>query len=418
MDASTYVVGEDALTIIGATCTGALTDSDATCSIPANIVPGVAFALAADWQVSSGTLTVRRSGGAGGAQTTMTPVEAGAVLASIAYTNPSRRPTLTTQTKRQIRFTLVEQWTSFTTDLGKHTVAITPVNDPPEIGLSSEVLQYTEGQIERKKLALTLTLADVDSVEVESATVWITPEVNLDVLHLDSDGLAISATNIVREGAFRLKINGPASLADFQEALRRLEYHSDNRNPMNLNRTVWIEVTDKATDIGTVKATARVGRNINITAVNDPPELDDQMSRDGSRVSAIEAVEDQPSPVSNLRLIAEDVEGNPITFAISCQANKGYVQMLNATTGEFTYMPAPNEFGSDVFFAVAVDAFGRVVHSHHHTYSLNSHVSSLSPSMYFQAVLNHVYISVLNTCTPQLRGLSRANKRVYRVLYE
>jgi hypothetical protein len=350
VDASTYVVGEDAVTLLGATCSRTLTDGDATCTVPANLIPGITFALTADWQVSSGTLTARRAG----AGLTMTPEQAGSVLAAIAYTNPSRKPTLAA---REVRFTLVEQWSSITTDLGVHTVTISPVNDPPQIGLSSEVLQYTEGQTERMKLAVTLALTDVDSVEVETATVWITPEVALDNLDLESGGLAIPAGNIIYDGDFRLTIKGPASLVDFQEALRRLEYHSANRHPLNLNRTLWIEITDVAA-VGTVTAaTARVGRNINITTVNDPPEMEEQVLQDGLSVAKISATEDE-GPVVNLKMRAKDVEFNPITFAISCQANKGEVRLLNATTGEFTYTPAPDEFGEDVFFALALDGFG------------------------------------------------------------
>ena len=355
VDASTYVPGQDALTLIGATCTRPLTDGDSTCTLGANLIPGVSFALDAAWQASGGTLTIRRQG----TGATMSPEQAGAVLASIAYTNPSRNPTLS---DREVRFTLVEEWSSVTTALGAHTVTITPVNDPPGVNLPSEVLQYTEGQADRKKVAVALTLTDVDSVQMESATAWVFPEVTKDKLWLETEGLALPAASVVRESDFRVRVNGPGSLAAFQEALRRLEYHSTNRHPLNLNRTVCVKVVDivMTGTVGT-KATTQACRSINITTVNDPPELNEQLfnrATGGNAVIDVRVKEDAAIPLGNLFLRADDVEFNPITYAISCQANKGQVRLLNATTGEIDYKPAPNEFGGDVFFAVAVDGFG------------------------------------------------------------
>ena len=48
-----------------------------------------------------------------------------------------------------------------------------------------------------------------------------------------------------------------------------------------------------------------------------------------------------------------------VTYAISCQASKGTVQLLNVSTGEISYTPAPNANGADSFFAVATDNGGK-----------------------------------------------------------
>lgn len=401
--APTYVVGEDALSFIGAICTRALTEGDATCSIPGNPTTGFTFALTADWQVSSGTLTVRRAGGStGGGALTMTPVEAGKVLAGIAYSNPSRTPTLK---NREISFTVVEQWTSLTSPEAnsniKHIVTIVPVNDPPIILLSSEVLPYTEGQISLISPALTLTLKGVDSTTLTSASIWLEPAEDGDMLWvLDGNGITTQEVNTNRSldtgyieqnidstyinyvgdsmVEITIKPNEAAPLAHFQEVLRRLAYNSTNKNPISLNRTLWIEVTDDVSaDMQTwakkisrtvTKATARAYRNITITPVNDPPKMrEENMQFRGQFVDKVKAIEDE-GPVGIYELIAEDPEYDPVTFRISCAANKGQVQLLNETSGAFNFTPALNEYTFtrddpdsekyDLFAAVATDSYG------------------------------------------------------------
>lgn len=54
-------------------------------------------------------------------------------------------------------------------------------------------------------------------------------------------------------------------------------------------------------------------------------------------------------------LIARDPDGDPLTFRIVAQPNKGSVTITNTASGAFTYTPNLNAFGSDVFTFATTD---------------------------------------------------------------
>jgi hypothetical protein len=346
---ASYVRGQDVLTFIGALWTATQSTGDATCNIPADQIPDISFALTAQWRVADGSLTIKPSSGV-----SMTPSQAGAALATVAYGNPSVNPA--TASDRGVRFTLREVHSSASTPASEYLVKVVGVNDPLSIDISADVVEYVEDGLPQK-VAPTITLTDVDSSQISGAEVWLTPAIDKDLLHFPPgvlDGLPISAQKV---SDFRLKLYPVASILDYQAALRLLEFKSFNQNPTIASRTVNIEVTDAiAPDaVGGTSAT-RVSRNITITPVNDPPVMQ-QVMQQGEEVLELRAVEDE-GPVGNLFLRASDVELNPVTYVISCQAKKGNVQLLNDNTGAFNFTPAPNEHGADTFFAIAVDSGG------------------------------------------------------------
>src|SRR6185369_16077352 len=74
---------------------------------------------------------------------------------------------------------------------------------------------------------------------------------------------------------------------------------------------------------------------ITITAVNDAP-----VAANGTLTTP----EDTPA---NGTLVATDVDGNALTYAIVTNGTKGTATITNAATGAFTYTPTANASGGD-----------------------------------------------------------------------
>ena len=235
-------------------------------------------------------------------------------------------------------------------------VTVTPVNDAPSITIGTDAVIFTEDE-DPQKVAASLTLSDIDSSQMSGADVWLEPEVDKDSLYLPPgalDDLPISSQKI---SDFRLRLYTVASIADYQAALRQIEFKTLNQNPVLLTRNVRFRVEDSP-KAGTQSSTASAlaYRDIVIVPVNDPPSMT-SILQNGEESLAVKAVEDGGS-IGDLLLQAIDVEYNPVKFAISCQARKGDIRLLNDTTGAFDYTPAPNAYGMDAFFALAIDSNG------------------------------------------------------------
>ena len=211
----------------------------------------------------SGSLTFTRLD-----EVKMTPQQAAAALAAVAYHNPSRNPS---STDRAVRFTLAETYSSYTTQSGSCTVGVAPVNDPPNITISQDVLNFVEDG-PPLQLAPALTLFDVDSEDMSGAEVWIEPEVDKDLLYFPPGALEGLSVMSQKVSDFRLRLYPLASIIDYQAALRKVEFKSFNQNPILLNRTLRVQVTDvAAADSIGGSATAFANRSITITPVNDAP---------------------------------------------------------------------------------------------------------------------------------------------------
>ncbi len=85
--------------------------------------------------------------------------------------------------------------------------------------------------------------------------------------------------------------------------------------------------------------------NIGVTPVNDAPVSSDQN---------LTTPEDTPIPG---QVVATDVDGDTLTYAISSAATNGTVT-LNPTTGTFVYTPGANYNGSDAFVVTISDGQG------------------------------------------------------------
>ncbi len=111
----------------------------------------------------------------------------------------------------------------------------------------------------------------------------------------------------------------------------------------NFNTSTPIAFDARATD-GTQSNLGSFSQfTVTVSPVNDAPVAND---------STTNATEDTTVTGS---LIANDVDGDTITYSIVTQPSKGTVTLNNASTGAFTYVPKANEFGTDNFTFRASD---------------------------------------------------------------
>ncbi|MEH2369148.1 beta strand repeat-containing protein [Nostoc sp.] len=180
-----------------------------------------------------------------------------AALRSITYTNNSDNPSLTPRT---ISF-IVNDGAANSIVVSRN-INITAVNDAPVATATNSALAYTENAT--TIIDSGITVSDVDSANLSSATVSITSG-----FASAQDTLAFTSQNGItgnyNSSTGVLTLTGSATIANYQTALRSVTYTNSSDNPTTTPRTVSFVVND-GTDNSTV-----VTRNINITAVNTAP---------------------------------------------------------------------------------------------------------------------------------------------------
>ena len=145
---------------------------------------------------------------------------------------------------------------------GTFNFTVTAVNDAPvAANIETADLAYTEndGAVE---ITNTITFSDVDDTELLTATIQIT-----DGFVGTEDALLFTEQNGIT-GAFSgggatLTLTGPATLAEFEAAIRSVTYTNDSEAPNTGTRTVSITVNDGSLDSNPQT------RDIAIEAVND-----------------------------------------------------------------------------------------------------------------------------------------------------
>ncbi|WP_218964184.1 hypothetical protein, partial [Nostoc linckia] len=250
---------ENANTAIDSAITLSDTDSSnlasATVSISSGFVSGediLAFTnqngISGSYNSSTGVLTLTGSSTVANYQT---------ALRSITYSNSSDNPTTTPRT---ISF-LVNDGSSNSTAVTRN-INITAVNDPPVAVATNSAVSYTENATTAIDSAI--TLSDTDSSNLASATVSISSGFisGEDILAFTNQN-GISGSYNSSTGV--LTLTGSSTVANYQTALRSITYSNSSDNPTTTPRTISFLVND-----GSSNSTA-VTRNINITAVNDPP---------------------------------------------------------------------------------------------------------------------------------------------------
>ncbi len=144
-------------------------------------------------------------------------------------------------------------------------VSVTAVNDAPVVTTSGSTLPYTENGA-ATAVDSGLTVSDADNANLSSATVTISSG-----FATAEDTLAFTDQNGItgswNSGTGVLTLNGSATVANYQAALRSITYVNTSDDPSTATRTVSFVVNDGSANSNTGT------RNISVAAVNDAPAV-------------------------------------------------------------------------------------------------------------------------------------------------
>ena len=210
---------------------------------------------------------------------------------------------------------------------------------PVLASLEVSALPYTENQA-ATPLTATLTVSDVDSASLASATVSITSGFasGQDVLAMSPNPWnGISAT--YSSGTGVLTLSGSSTVANYQAALRTVAYQNTSENPSTTTRRVSFKVNDGSAD------SSALTRNVTLTPVNDPPTLS----------SIAEQMINEDTATGLLALTIGDVETAAGSLTLSARStNTTLVPVANILFGgtganrTVRITPATNEFGTNL----------------------------------------------------------------------
>ncbi len=190
-----------------------------------------------------------------------------------------------------------------------------------------------------------IAVSDVDSPLIASGAVIISSN-----YVSDEDSLLFTNQNgiVGTLDSNTLRLNGSASLANYQTALRSVRYANSAASPDTSTRTITFSVTD--TNNGESNETYR---NIEFAAENTPPVI-----TEGTSVSV--TMDEDASPTAfSLTLNATDADYQSISWSISGAASHGTASVSgNGDSKEISYVPVTNYYGSDSFVVQISDGNG------------------------------------------------------------
>ena len=183
-----------------------------------------------------------------------------AALRAVTYFNNSDAPS---SLSRTITFTATDD-AAATSTLVTDTIIVTPTNDAPEV-VAGHALNYDENDAPTV-IDAAVTVADVDSANLTSATVQITGNYvdGEDVLSFVNQN-GITASFNATTGI--LSLSGLSSVANYEAALQSVTYSNSSGNPSALDRTVTFIASD-----GAASSTA-VTSLIHVNPANSAPDL-------------------------------------------------------------------------------------------------------------------------------------------------
>jgi len=240
IDPGLTIADPDSLDLIGATVqiTNFVVGQDLLNFVPQNGITISSFA--------NGLLTLTGTTSLANYQT---------ALRSVTYANSSDNPTTTNRT---IQFQVNDG--EALSNIGSYGVAVTAVNDAPSLTGSASTVAYTEGTAPIA-IAAGVSLSDIDSLNLSSATVQITNFVaGQDLINFtDQNGITHSFSNGV------LTLSGTTTIDNYQTALRSVTYSNSSSTPNPADRILQYSVNDGGLDSnqGTV--------TVQVIAANDLP---------------------------------------------------------------------------------------------------------------------------------------------------
>ena len=205
------------------------------------------------WNAETGTLTITGDAALASYQT---------ALRNVKYENTASTPTAGTRT---ITFTVYDGTAN--SNIASRKVKISPANQPPVLAaLEATTLTYTEGD-GKKAITTAITVTDPNNTHLQSARVIISNGYNKNEDELSfTNANGITADWNSENGT--LTLTGNATVAQYQEALRNVQFQNKNTiNPSAGARTISFVVND-----GLINSNMPT-RSIDVVPVNQPPVL-------------------------------------------------------------------------------------------------------------------------------------------------
>lgn len=255
------------------------------------------------------------------------------VLRTLTYNNTSQNPTAGART-----INVVVSDGDVSSAAAVSTITVVAVNDAPTVDLNGAAegtnfeATFEEGEGPVVIVAPTMTIADVDDNQLQSATVSITNRQNgaSEVLAVSVGSSSLVA--VFNEATGVLTITGQATFAIYEEVLRTLTYDNTSSDPATTARTIEIVVNDGETP--SVASTATVA----ITLANSAPNLiaiDDQNATVGEEIVI---------PVT----VSDADEGDVLTFELDIDTPPEGMTIVKTgdTTAEIRWTPAAGDIGT------------------------------------------------------------------------
>ncbi len=227
------------------------------------------------------------------------------------------------------------------TDTSTLSLSMLAVNDPPvldndgnnssgQTGFNYETT-YTENAPSVPVVDSDVTITDIDSTNIDTATITLTNAFPLDTLQVGAMPLGIAAmidTSV--PGVITVTLIGPGSLADFQTAIQSVRFLTTSENPNPTDRIVTVSVNDGF-------ATSNVATSIiNVIPVNDNPTLDldgnNSSGVNGGNYTTAYTENAAPTPIGDIDTTIFDLDDTNIESATITLTNGRLGDLLTIGT--------------------------------------------------------------------------------------
>ncbi|MCP1473774.1 hypothetical protein ABIA54_002140 [Pseudomonas sp. EB276 TE3739] len=196
-----------------------------------------------------------------------------------------------------------------------------------------------------------LSITDPDSTMLTGATVVLTNRQDGDALNLGNsvNGITINANST--NGTVTLTLSGNATLADYMQAIKNINFTNSSENPSTVPRVITVTVTDGGNYSNTATTT------VNVVAVNDAPV---------AAPSNVTGSEDTPLILGWSTFGVSDVDSpaSSLGIKITQLPGEGKLQYLDGSTwkdvannqtfskadidaGKLRFLPDANESGTN-----------------------------------------------------------------------
>ncbi|HKP89932.1 MAG TPA: tandem-95 repeat protein [Thermoleophilaceae bacterium] len=218
-------------------------------------------------------------------------------------------------------------------------ITLTAVNSPPTVNATDANLSFTEDDpTTTVDPGLTVVEPEGDSLSGGSVSITANYQSGQDVLSWTDNSMAdLIVKDMINSNAQTIVLTGIGSDAEYQAALRAVQYSNTSQNPSNLQRTITFSATDTP---GT--ATGTDTRKLDVTPVDDPP---DAVNDSSPGVPSTTLLEDAVATAVDVLANDTDVDGGLKEITSATDPANGTVALTGGTPGHhtgLTYKPDPN----------------------------------------------------------------------------